>query len=164
MSEEPKIRPWTDEDQKGFEVAEVYGYVGAISMISPESIAKGNSEFAEQSALLCWCAMNKDKYPELDMLVHVPNGGSRNKAEAARLKISGVKAGYPDLILDVPRGPYHGLRIEMKYGKGKLSCEQIKWAARLHEQGYRVEVCYTWRSAAEVLLSYLTQLEIIQNV
>lgn len=127
-------------------------------MITPEYIAEREpSEYGHQVALCCWAALNKDKYPELDMLVHVPNGGSRHKVEAARLKASGVKAGYPDLILDVPRQGYNGLRIEMKYGKGRCSPEQLIWHERLRSQGYRVTVCYDWRSAAEEVLSYLTR-------
>ena len=45
-------------------------------------------------------------YPDLELLYHVPNGGSRNKAEASKLKRMGVRAGVPDLVLPVPRAGY----------------------------------------------------------
>lgn len=50
----------------------------------------------------------------------LPEWGSRNKAEAVKLKQMGVKAGIPDLCLPVPMGMYNGLYIEMKYDTGRL--------------------------------------------
>lgn len=44
-----------------------------------------------------------------DYIVHVPNGGKRSKRVAAGLKHSGVKSGYPDLVIDIARNGYHGL-------------------------------------------------------
>jgi hypothetical protein len=41
-----------------------------------------------------------NNYPQLrGCLFHVPNGGTRNKAEASQLKASGVTSGIPDLLL-----------------------------------------------------------------
>ena len=67
------------------------------------------TESVEQQSLFRWAAYQSGKYPELKLLYHVPNGGSRNKAEAGRFKAEGVKAGVPDLCLPVPRGEFHGL-------------------------------------------------------
>lgn len=71
------------------------------------------TEAQEQMTLFSWAAMQSGKYPELNLLYHVPNGGSRHKAEAGRLRAEGVKAGVPDLCLPVARGQYHGLYIEL---------------------------------------------------
>lgn len=62
------------------------------------------TEAEEQATLFSWAAMKRGKYPELDLLFHIPNGGSRGKAEAARFKAEGVKPGVPDLFLPVARG------------------------------------------------------------
>lgn len=51
------------------------------------------TEAQEQMTLFSWAAMQSGKYPELNLLYHVPNGGSRHKAEAGRLRAEGVKAG-----------------------------------------------------------------------
>lgn len=59
------------------------------------------TEAQEQMTLFSWAAMQSGKYPELNLLYHVPNGGSRHKAEAGRLRAEGVKAGVPDLCLPV---------------------------------------------------------------
>ena len=61
------------------------------------------SEDTEQIAVITWAQWNMQRYPELELLHHVPNGGSRNKAEAVKLKQMGVKAGVPDLHLPVPK-------------------------------------------------------------
>lgn len=50
-------------------------------------------EGEEQAALFRWAQFQSGKYPELDLMFHIPNGGKRGKAEAARFKAEGVKAG-----------------------------------------------------------------------
>lgn len=40
-------------------------------------------EANEQEALFRWAWFMRGKYPELDLLYHIPNGGSRNRIEAA---------------------------------------------------------------------------------
>ncbi len=112
-------------------------------------------EAAEQSTLIDWSLRSRGKYPELNLLFHIPNGGSRNKIEAANLKRQGVKAGVPDLFLPVPRGGYHGLFIEMKYGKNKPTPSQRKWMAALNEQGYLAVVCYGFDGARDMIEKYL---------
>lgn len=114
------------------------------------------SEGVEQATLFSWAKMQEHKWPELRLLHHIPNGGSRGKAEAARFKAEGVKAGVPDLFLPVARGPYHGLFIEMKKLKGgRVSAEQKAWIAALKAQGYRAEVCHDWEEAAALIEDYL---------
>lgn len=112
-------------------------------------------ESNEQEALFRWAAFARGKYPELDLLYHIPNGGSRNRLEAANLKRQGVKAGVPDLCLPVARGKYHGLYIEMKYGKNKTSENQNIWLKALAAQGYASAVCYGWQEAQELITKYL---------
>ena len=113
------------------------------------------SEADEQTYLFKWIAFARNKTPELDLLFHVPNGGSRDKREAARLKAQGVRAGVPDLCLPVPTSQYHGLFIELKFGRNRPSEEQIKWLEALKKQGYKTAVCYGWEDAKDVILNYL---------
>ena len=89
------------------------------------------------------------------MLYHIPNGGSRNKAEAADLKRQGVRSGVPDLCLASPRRVWHGLYIEMKRKGGKVSDNQNEWITNLRQQGYRVEVAYNCEQAIDILVEYL---------
>lgn len=44
-------------------------------------------EADEQKKLFRWADFMKTEYPELDMMFHIPNGGSRNKVEASSEEI-----------------------------------------------------------------------------
>ena len=112
-------------------------------------------EDTEQMGVIDWANWNTGRFPELKLLFHVPNGGKRNAAEAARFKAMGVKAGVPDLCLPVPMNGYAGLYIEMKYGKNKPTDSQNKWIAALRQQGYKVAVCYGGMEATKELETYL---------
>lgn len=61
------------------------------------------SEATEQERVINWATFYAKDFPELDLLHHIPNGGSRNQLEAANLKRQGVKAGVPDFCLPVAR-------------------------------------------------------------
>lgn len=52
------------------------------------------SEDTEQINVVSWANWNVNRYPELKWLHHVPNGGSRNKQEAVKLKQMGVRRVY----------------------------------------------------------------------
>ena len=114
------------------------------------------TEDEEHLLLVRWAELHHGKQPELDLLLHIPNGGKRSKVEAARFKAMGVKPGVPDLLLPVPRGKYHGLFIELKRRSGgRVSEHQGAWLCRLAEQGYRVAVCKGWEEARDEIESYL---------
>lgn len=114
-------------------------------------------EDTEQMGVIDWANWNTNRFPELKLLFHVPNGGKRNATEAARFKAMGVKAGVPDLCLPVARGGFAGLYIEMKYGKNKPTDNQKEWIAALKEQGYKVEICWSGEEATRTLEAYLQQ-------
>lgn len=116
---------------------------------------KQQHEAAEQEKLFRWAAFMEGRFPVLGLLHHIPNGGSRNRLEAANLKRQGVKAGVPDVCLPVPSSGRHGLYIEMKYGKNKPTEKQRAWLTALKNQGYAVAVCYSWEQAQTVICKYL---------
>lgn len=112
-------------------------------------------ESVEQTCLFRWAGYMMGKYPELKLMYHIPNGGSRNKKEAANLKMQGVKAGVPDICLPVARGKWHSLYIEMKAGKNKCSNAQKEWIADLTRENNMAAVCYGWEAASRVIEDYL---------
>ena len=67
----------------------------------------------------------------------VPNGGSRNTREARNLKLQGVMPGVSDLIFLFPGRGYHGLCIEMKFGKGKQTQNQKEWGEAVEKFNYK---------------------------
>lgn len=114
------------------------------------------SEDTEQTWLFEWAEMQTGKYPELALMFHIPNGGSRHKAEAAKLKAMGVKRGVPDICLPVPRWKFCGLFIEMKKQHGgKVSQEQKEWRNALRRQGYCAIICNGFENARENIEIYL---------
>jgi hypothetical protein len=124
---------------------------------TPEDLAKAGTEAAHQTALFCWAALpdQRSKFPELEMMFHIPNGGSRNKIEAGHLKAEGVKPGVPDIFLPIPRGTYHGFWIEMKVKKNQQSDEQKIWEHNLAAKGYAIAVARSWIEARDFLIYYL---------
>lgn len=112
-------------------------------------------EAYEQEALFRWVDWVKNSLPGIELLFHIPNGGSRNKIEAANLKRQGVRAGVSDLLLPVARGGFHGLFIEMKAGKNVPTEKQNEWISAVRKQGYAAEACWGWEQAAKLLEKYL---------
>jgi hypothetical protein len=116
-------------------------------------------EHEDQVAVILWATLHERQYPDLDLLHSVPNGGLLGGDHPTwigkALKDEGKKAGVPDLDLPVPRGPYIGLRIEMKAKGRKSSTDQLRWQRRLREVGHRVEVCIGWETAVAAIVSYL---------
>lgn len=86
-----------------------------------------DEEHRLQAACVRWFRLQYPKHSH--NLFAVPNGGKRDRVTAAKLKAEGVVAGVSDLILLLPRGPYHGLLIEMKTRTGRQAESQREWQA-----------------------------------
>ena len=89
-----------------------------------------NAEARRQAAIVefvRWVA------PQI-VIYHVPNGGYREKAEAAKLKWTGVLAGVLDLELLLPQG--RTVRWETKVPRGYLSDDQKRFTADLDRLGH----------------------------
>ncbi|HBI92754.1 MAG TPA: VRR-NUC domain-containing protein [Terrisporobacter glycolicus] len=112
-------------------------------------------EAQEQAVVISWCKMQENVYPAVKNIYAIPNGGYRNKIEAKNLKLQGVKSGVPDLHLAYPNSFYHGLYIEMKWGKNKPTENQEDWIKRLSAVGYKCEICWSSEEAIEVIKQYL---------
>lgn len=115
------------------------------------------TEAQHQATLIKWTQQStiRQAFPELALLYHIPNGGSRNPIEGKHLKSQGVKSGVPDLHLPVNRKGFNSLYIELKTEKGRPSENQKWWIERLKEQGNYACVCHGWKEAKDCLLWYL---------
>lgn len=129
---------------------------------------KPPTEHQEQAELFRWSRSQIKTIPALRMLFAIPNGaklpygknrnGQRFSKEAMKLKKEGLEPGVPDTFLAYPAAGKYGLFIEMKRAKKSLSTtspEQLAWHSALSAMGYRVEVCYGWEAARDVILNYL---------
>lgn len=113
------------------------------------------SEDTEQINVISWANWNMNRYPELKWLHHCPNGGSRNRLEAVKLKQMGVKAGVSDLCLPYPKGIYCGLYVEMKFGSNRQQDTQKEFLADMAEAGHFVVTCYSAEEAINIITEYL---------
>ncbi|WP_443191387.1 VRR-NUC domain-containing protein [Pseudomonas indica] len=110
----------------------------------------------EQIALFRWLQV---RHPEAFKLAyHVPNGGHRVKAVAAKLKAQGVKAGVSDVCLPMARGGYFGLYLEFKATPphdAVISPSQLAFQIAVEQQGYMAVVCRGLDEAMRVLDGYM---------
>lgn len=113
-------------------------------------------EGREQAALFRWLQL---RHPAAFKLAyHVPNGGHRVKAVAAKLKAQGVKAGVSDIFLPMARGGYFGLFIEFKATPphdAPVSASQQAFLMAVEQQGYMALVCRGLHEAMQVIEGYL---------
>lgn len=97
-----------------------------------------------------------EKYPEYaDDLHHFANERKCSIQEGVILKRMGVKKGVADFFLALPINKYHGLWMELKTGKNKLSAEQIKFLERKKIRKYMTATVRGLEEAIEIIEIYL---------
>lgn len=112
----------------------------------------------ESSLQRCCVSWFRLQYPKIaTLLFAVPNGGSRNAIEAARMKGEGVTAGVADLLLLAPGNGFHGLAIEMKVKRNKQTERQIAWQQAVEAQGYRYIVCRSFDEFRQAITNHLAK-------
>ncbi len=79
----------------------------------------------------------------------VPNGGSRHRAEAAKMRGTGTKSGAPDLLA-FHNGRAFGLELKRQTG-GRVSPAQADMHDRLRDAGVVVAVACGLDEALETL-------------
>ncbi|MFL5909445.1 MAG: VRR-NUC domain-containing protein [Gaiellaceae bacterium] len=95
------------------------------------------------------------QHPELALLYAVPNGGHRLPVAAAKAKAEGQLVGMADLVLPVPRYPFHGLYLEVKVPGKRARPEQRAVLEALVGEGYAVADAQGTDEVVDVVLEYL---------
>ena len=113
------------------------------------------SEHDTQAAFIQYVRLREMDMPEIKWLHAIPNGGARNAVTGARMKEEGVRKGIWDICFPFASGGYHGLYIEFKNGKNKLTPEQVEFGEFVRKQGYKTGVAYTVDEAIEILQEYI---------
>lgn len=118
-----------------------------------QTTRKRSNESKLQSACVKWFRL---AYPEFSwLLFSIPNGGYRTPTEAKRLIGEGVVRGVPDLFLSVPNNRYHGFYLEMKFGKNKMTENQVTFSLHAKKNGYKHIVCYSFDTFRAEVEKYL---------
>lgn len=125
----------------------------AVVRIDPKRPGKLlETEHQAQCAFFAWFRYT---YPGCKLAYAVPNAAKRNVAVASWMKAEGLTAGAPDIVIDVPHGTFHGLRIELKVGNNQLTAEQAVMAVQLKAEGYAVYTCWGSSAAIATAAEYL---------
>ena len=119
------------------------------------NIAGAGSESAEQKAFFRWWYLMQTSRWHNVVCFAVPNGGARDAITGARLKQEGVLAGVPDIFLAKSACGRHGMFIEMKTKRGRVSEHQRDIFPLLESAGYAVVVARGWKEAADAVEMYL---------
>jgi len=124
-------------------------------------------EHEHQVSVFEWAEANQEKYPFLEYMFAIPNGGGRPakmvkgndgkwtrfSREGFKMKKEGQKAGVPDIFLPYPKDGWHGLFIEMKRHGGRIRPDQKRWIEYL-KQNYFTAVCWNAFEAIHTIQLY----------
>ena len=142
----------------------------AVAIIYRERYPFGSEAYQkadEHWHQVCFVEFVRMEYREYyENLFAIPNGGTRNRVEAANMKMEGLKAGVTDLEFAkpffVPGGLgrdrlYCGLFIEMKKPVGSygVSDKQQTFMATMRASGYATGVAVGWYQAVGLFLYYV---------
>lgn len=104
--------------------------------------------------------VTRDRFHPLGRYLYaVPNGEVMNSGvyspkqrlgRMGRLRRIGFRAGIPDLVLDLPRGAYHGARLEMKRLGEEPTPAQLSTLEVLRGAGYHAD----WRAGADAAIAW----------
>lgn len=100
-----------------------------------------------------WKAKGDHRY---EPIFSVPNGSYKSASSALKFQKEGLRSGVPDIFIAYPAGKYHGMFIEMKYGKKEPTDKQWEWLRRLASNDYKCIVAYTGNDAIAALEAYLS--------
>ena len=110
-----------------------------------------NLEDKLQAACVNWF---RYQYPDMTLFA-IPNGGSRNPVEAAKLKRTGTLAGVADLFLMAPRNGFHGAWIECKVGRNKQTQAQEQFEEKALKAGYDYTIVWDVDEFIDYVTKYL---------
>lgn len=116
---------------------------------------RSQPEHDEQVLFFKTLAKNVDAFPALKWIHAIPNGGHRHKATAGKLKAEGVTPGVADIFVPIPAKGKHGMYIEMKAGKNKLTPAQSEFGEFVQSRGYSFYTAYSAAEAWAALSIYL---------
>ncbi len=122
--------------------------------VKPRTKRNAQPEAIEQAKVVAWARANENNYPYLWMLHNSLNGVKLSKTQAGKAKASGMLSGVPDLFLPLPKNGHHGLYIEMKSEKGRLTENQQWFLSNAESLGYKTAVCYSAKEAIDAIEAY----------
>lgn len=122
------------------------------SLAKKPELAKGKQEHYLQVRVFDYF---ERYHPEIyECMCAYPAGGMRNKKVGAEMKAEGQVSGYPDIMIDIAKGAYHGARVEVKTDVGTLQITQKTKLKSLSEQGYYCTARKGFDDVVAAILAY----------
>lgn len=106
-----------------------------------------------QIAVVAWFGYQYSEYQK--SLVKIPNEGKRSWAKGKQMKNEGLRKGFPDMFLFVPRGGYHGMAIEFKAPGRRPEKEQREYLNYLASLKYFSRYFDNIDEAMEIIKAYM---------
>ena len=98
------------------------------------------------------------QYPKVALnTFHIGNERKTSAYAGLIMQKMGVLAGVSDLFLAWPIAQYHGMFLEIKSKKGRLSPLQSAFLERMTDAGYHTEVCYDVDQIINAITWYLSR-------
>ena len=115
-----------------------------------------------QIAFIDWVKL---QYPHLlNYILHIPNGGKMSPWKGVHLKRMGVQAGVADILFMWHNLDSHGLWLEFKAPKGKVSSCQLERHEMLGTAGNKVLVVRDWVTAVREVKKFFPNIKWRDNV
>src|SRR5690554_1565427 len=114
-------------------------------------------ETIEQIKGIDWLRAN---YPQTaKRTMHIPNERKQKPIWGYILNLMGLLKGASDLFIAEARGGYHGLFIEVKTKKGRLTESQKEFLNNVYQAGYKAEVAFGADELIKIIKEYLDMAE-----
>ena len=118
-------------------------------------MVKKHTESSEQIAAMDWL---REQYPHIaEHTMHIGNERKATFYMGQIMKRMGILKGASDLFMAWPNSGYHGLFIEVKSQKGRLTPHQKEFLKRMQKVGYKAEVCFGANEIINTIENYLHQ-------
>ncbi len=133
-----------------------FGFIMEAPMKQRRRPTSESTESRIQQQVIRWWGLTGRGGLDERLLMAFPLQGKRTKANGARMKAEGMRAGTPDMFLAVPRGKYHGLWIELKRPSGRLTPNQKDMLSLLDVTGgYAAFAAYGFDDCERLIGAYL---------
>lgn len=130
--------------------------------IDSAKLAASGSEMGIQRAILNEITLRiRPHWRLVDLIYHVPNGGTRGDAKSAaiagnNLKLMGAKAGVPDLCFPVPNFGFGALYVEVKRPKdGGLDPDQLDFISMLIMTNNFIAIVDDWEVGYQLFYDWV---------
>lgn len=126
-----------------------------IALYKKTKVVKKRTQWEKKDHVM-FMDMLKLKFRSIVKFVYkIEHAGEKTITEGKKLKEAGLQDGVFDYFITIPINSYHGLWLEFKHGKKKLSNAQQVFKELQEFQNYKCDVAYSPEEGIEKIEMYL---------